>query len=244
MLFFGKPLKAIDRADLQRLIDNAQPEDKSLEYKETAYTKEKRDDFLADASAFANTTDGLLLLGVKSDKGLPIALSGIPNATIDDTCLRIQCWMRDCLDPRLDGVERTDVDLGNGHRVLIFGIPKSWSRPHMVKTTGRFYVRTNSGNEPCDCGQVRSLVLQADEISKRIRAWRAERIAVLLANEGPERLVTSQNFSPQEPAQEPPLVAIHVVPLGGFGSGRQIDLAACSSMRIEPMAWSGGNCNR
>jgi hypothetical protein len=241
MLFFGKPPGDIDAADIRRLVDEAQPESRTLEYKEAAYSRDKRDDFLADVSAFANSAGGFLIIGVKCEQGVPVDAPGIPAEAVDGIWLQMLNWLRDCLDPRLDGMLRQDIDLGNGRRVLVVGVPKSWNQPHMVRANGRFYVRTNAGNEPCDCGQVRSLILQGNEAGRRILEWRAERVARLLSDQGPEVLaVRGEPFS-KSVQRGTPAVCLHIASVGDSSDGGAADLASATSARLEPMVWTGSS---
>ncbi|MBI5595752.1 MAG: ATP-binding protein [Elusimicrobia bacterium] len=239
MLLLGKSPNDCSMEDINRLVTEQIPENRSLEYKESTYPRDKRDDFLADVTAFANTTGGFILIGIACDKGLPIGAPGVPAEAVDAAWLQMLNWMRDGLDPRIDGVIRVDVSIDNGRKVLVIGIPRSWNLPHMVRGNSRFYVRTNAGNEPCDCGQIRSLVSQSGDVQRKVREWRAERIATLLSGLGPEPLGAIDGANGAEP-----IVAIHMVPLVSLAGETVVDFISSRPARLNPLAWTGGNHDR
>lgn len=74
-----KPFDEINEVDVKQLIENAIPERKTVEYKESLpddkYDSKK--EFLADVSSFANTIGGSLLYGIREENGVAVALPGI-----------------------------------------------------------------------------------------------------------------------------------------------------------------------
>jgi predicted HTH transcriptional regulator len=72
IMIFYADFTQIDMADIQRLITNAVPESRTLEYKQTLKIGSDGDkkEFLADVSAFANTDGGDIIYGLSADKGI------------------------------------------------------------------------------------------------------------------------------------------------------------------------------
>lgn len=61
-----KQLQAINRADLESLIENAVRENTTLDYKQElpGYNDEEKKEFLRDVLAFANTAGGDIIFGI------------------------------------------------------------------------------------------------------------------------------------------------------------------------------------
>jgi predicted HTH transcriptional regulator len=71
------PLDQIDEARLQALITAGAPESRTIDYKRTTYGNAHADhaEFLADASSFANTSGGDLVIGMGATNGIPTAIT-------------------------------------------------------------------------------------------------------------------------------------------------------------------------
>jgi predicted HTH transcriptional regulator len=121
-------IEEIREVDLRELKDNAVGEGILYDYKLQLYGSSDADkrEFLKDASSFANTAGGHILIGVKEDQGLPMDFPGISN-DLDKEKLRLENLLRDRVEPRILGVRMQPVDLENGERVLVIRIPKSWN---------------------------------------------------------------------------------------------------------------------
>ncbi len=76
------PLEQISYVNLERFIQEKYPEGKAIDYKRDLYggRDDDKKELLKDASSFANTIGGDLLIGVDEDKGVP---TSIPGVTVD-----------------------------------------------------------------------------------------------------------------------------------------------------------------
>jgi predicted HTH transcriptional regulator len=85
-------IEEITDADLRELKDNEVGEGILHEYKLDLYGTSDADkkEFLKDASSFANTAGGHIVVGVKEDQGLPIDFPGI-STNPDEEKLRLEC---------------------------------------------------------------------------------------------------------------------------------------------------------
>jgi len=125
-------IENIDLGDLQELIDNKVAEGILYEYKRDPYgrTDDDKKEFLKDASSFANTAGGHILVGIAEKEGLPTSIPGV-EIDLDQEKLRLESLLRDRLEPRILGVRIVPIDLKDGRRVPVVRIPRSW-RPLML----------------------------------------------------------------------------------------------------------------
>ena len=140
MSLLYKPLDSITPADLQALIDNQVRESLYIEYKTELFDKrddKKRLQFLGSVSAFANAVGGDLLVGVKADNGLPVALPGLDPASVESELLRIRQLIGTSIEPHLL-LHFQPVLLPTGRSILIIRVPRSWSAPHGIEQNGHF----------------------------------------------------------------------------------------------------------
>jgi hypothetical protein len=84
------PLNQIDEGRLQALITSGAVESRTIDYKRTTYGIAHADysEFLADASSFANTSGGDLVLGIDATNGIPTAVTPLPMQ-MDPEILRL-----------------------------------------------------------------------------------------------------------------------------------------------------------
>jgi hypothetical protein len=64
-----KAINAIERADIDRLVEGAVEESNQLDFKEAPVgpTRDDKKEFVADVCAFANTSGGDLVFGIRED---------------------------------------------------------------------------------------------------------------------------------------------------------------------------------
>ncbi len=214
----------ISEADLIDLIQAARPEGLTIEYKRDPYGNSDADkkEALKDITSFANSAGGHLIIGMEEAKGVPTGLTGLPNRDPDAEIGRLESMVREGVEPRIVGVRMRAICLSGGGTALVIRIPRSWNPPHRVRTGGhnRFYVRNSGGAHETSVEELRVLLTFAADVHQRMKSFRAERIATIVAGQGPCRLPTGGRLF------------LHLVPLSAFGQAAQIDVErayACHS---------------
>jgi len=183
-MLFNKPLTEIDESDLQMLVDNNVREGREVEYKQalTITTPEEKQEFLNDVSAFANTSGGTLIYGIKESKldaGIPVEVCGLKGENPGGKIVDMVNIINTGLEPQLHGVSIHPISLPSHERrvVIALHIPQSFASPHMVRSSGRFYARNATGKFPLDVTQLRNAFELAGTIAERIRSFRVERLS-------------------------------------------------------------------
>ncbi len=220
-----KPIEEINEADFRGLIENKVSELKTIEYKQALPEASDADkkEFLADVSSFANASGGHLMYGMKEKHSEPVDLCGLDLADAGATVNSLDSRIRDGIKPRIPGVYVRAVPLANGRKAVVIRVPKSFASPHMVTYGGasRFYARNSNGKCQLDVDEIRAAFLLSEKIEERIRNFRLDRIARIVAGETPV------------PLREWPKVVLHVVPLAGFSSPLSVDLKSAGTVSRE-----------
>ena len=205
-------IEKVTLEDIQRLIDDGEPETKTLEYKSQLelQTPDQRREFCADVSSLANASGGYLIVGVEESseeesKGQATALRPIVGESLDDLKLRIENLVLDSIEPRVR-IQLKQLDCENGF-ILVVRVPRGLDTPHMIRSSGRFYSRNSAGKYPLDVRQIRSAFLASETIEKKVRDWHNDRLARIGAGEGPLSMLGTG------------LLVLHLMPLGSFSSG-------------------------
>jgi hypothetical protein len=204
-----RALDEITETDLQELVDNQVAERRSIDYKlELKFSSDsERKEFLFDIASFGTVMGGHLLYGVEEAGGFPQKLVGIEVQDEDELILKIESMVRDGIAPRLR-VEARVVPLSTGKSIVLLRVPASWSRPHMVtfKGTNKFYGRDSRGKYPLEVGEIGAAFTLGHTLGEKIRAFRVERVARILAGRTHPRL------------QDGPTVVLHLVPADALAS--------------------------
>jgi hypothetical protein len=220
----------ISESDLNDLILAGVPEGLVVEYKREPYGNSDADkkEALKDITSFANSAGGHLIIGMKEAKGVPTELTGLEGVDPDALINRLESLVRDGVEPRIVGVRMRQVSLDRGGVAIIIRIPRSWNPPHRVSAarTNRFYVRNSGGVHEASVEELRVLFTFAADAQQRIKAFRSDRIATIIAGQGPVLLPANGRLF------------IHLVPLSAFGQMNQIDLETAyeAHMQFRPMA--------
>lgn len=203
-----KPLTSIGKEDLQRLVDNQVPEGRTLEYKREAPGNSDADKikFLRAVSGFANTDGGDLIYGVNEDDGIPIAISGIPMGTVDQTKLRLEQLLQTNVEPRIPSVHLQSVQLNAENCALIIRTQRSWLKPHRISVGNHvhFYGRNSAQTYPMDVSQLREAFLLSDQQTDRVRSFVVERLL---------RVEQKKTPVPMEIGAKP---VVHVIPVSAL----------------------------
>jgi hypothetical protein len=126
---------------------------------------------------------------------------------------KIESIIRDGTDPRVPIQLQPVPGFAEGAVALVLRVPRSWNGPHMVKHQNQthFYSRNSVGKQPLEVREIRAAFLATEDVLQRVRRFRDERLARIIACETPILLASDQvKF------------VIHAIPLGS--GERVIDL--------------------
>ncbi|HZC06930.1 MAG TPA: ATP-binding protein, partial [Ktedonobacterales bacterium] len=103
MWMFEKPLAEVTEQDLQALVDSAFEEGTLIDYKETLPGNSDGDKFnlRADVVAFANSSGGLLIFGMREKEGKASELVGLAGINADAEILRLENAILAGVQPRI-----------------------------------------------------------------------------------------------------------------------------------------------
>jgi hypothetical protein len=223
----------ISEADLDDLIEAAVPEGLVIDYKRDPYGNSDADkkEALKDITSFANSAGGHLIIGMVETNGVPTRLTGLSGADPDALMNRLGSLVRDGVEPRIVGVRMRPISLSGGGAALVIRIPRSWNPPHRVSAGGsnRFYVRNSGGAHEASVEELRVLFTLAADAQQRIKDFRSDRIATIVAGRGPVLLPANGRLF------------VHLIPLSAFGRVAAIDLerAYDTSTQFQPIGSAG-----
>jgi hypothetical protein len=149
MLWEGKPLREIQLTDIQSLLQSGLEEHLQLEYKSELYedTHRGRLEFLQDVCMFANTSGGILLIGISERRDSQGQPTGAPDGAREvglelqnpDAVLRTyDARVMEAIEERLP-LESVPIDVGRGRYLLAIRVPNSTRKPHSVTKEGHIY---------------------------------------------------------------------------------------------------------
>jgi hypothetical protein len=233
-----KDLEQIKEEDLQALIDNKVSERKTIEYKQALpgnLDKDKKE-FLADISSFANASGGEIIYGIIEDKGVPKSLTGLSIENADQEILRLDNMIRTGIEPRIPSIGISPpIPLENSKVALVIRIPKSWISPHRViyGNHDEFYTRNSNGKHRLDVSELRIAFNLSETITERIRKFREDRLAKIIANETPVPFVNTAK------------IVLHLIPISSFNPAQSYDIdKIASNPSTLPPIYSGGWSHR
>lgn len=176
--------------DLQAIVARRIAEGTYLEFKRELPRPDAggRHEFLADVSAFANSSGGDLIFGIAEDgEGRANAVAAQPG-NADEEARRLQDVLLNGIEPRVPGIQVQAVAVAGGF-VVVVRVPQSWAGPHRVKSNQHFFIRENGRKRQLDVPEVRGLFLRSENQAQHVRDFRTERLGKLMSGEGPHRLV-------------------------------------------------------
>ena len=229
-----KAFQELTFADIVSLFENKIPEGRTLEYKSRLphEGESKKIPFLAEVSAFANTSGGDIVFGVSEKNGFIVSIDGLKLEDPDKEILRLDNTIRNGIDPRLPAVHIRAIHIANGAFIIVIRVPQSWSAPHRViyNDHSKFYGRSSAGKYPLDVTELRSAFLHSERLSEKIHAFRNERAISLL----------TESFQAVNIKQGGKLL-LHILPLSAF-AGSSANLIAPKvelSTQFPPLGGGG-----
>ena len=227
MAFFPSDLSLLRISDLETLIAAGEPESETLEFKSQPYvdSPDGSREFLKDATALANTSGGILIVGIQEVGGVATELKPISSPDFDKHQLRLQNLLQSSVEPRLFGVQMQPVVLSTGY-VLIIRVPPSNYPPHRVsaQNSNRFYLRHSAGVYEASLSELRGLFAQTGASSERLEALRRRRLS---------EIESSPTIVLVDRADR---LILHIAPLSS-NLGRPVDMAKAyaESASLSPM---------
>ena len=211
-----KSVSSISASDILELVQNEVAESRTLEFKSSIYgtSAEARKELLKDVSGLANTSGGDLILGIAEEGGVAKQVVGLESFDADRDIARLESTLRSGLDPIVPGILMKAVPVPDAGIVLLVRVPRSWSAPHMIRDTGRFYARRTNETSPMDRAEIRDTFESHISLPERIERWRDERVLRLRTGEGPTAM------------HEGAVVAVHIVPFSSFSAPYRIPSVA------------------
>jgi len=209
------PLDQIGEKHLQALIDAGAAESRSIDYKRTTYGNGADDysEFLRDVWSFANSAGGDLVLGMDAKDGIPTAITPL-TMPMDGEILRLEQMARGGLQPRIANLSPHKVPIGTDGNVLIIRVARSYNAPHRITrlNSNRFWARSAAGKYEPDVNELRTLFNAGPQLADRIRNFRLDRIAKIVAGQTPVPLTNSGSL------------ILHIVPLSAFDVNSSLPL--------------------
>lgn len=208
-------LSTITADHIRALVSDEVHERRDLDFKEKLPPRDdgKREEFIADVCAFANSGGGDIVYGIedkKDEHGRPMGVAGsivgLVRVNPDHELASLLQLLEQYLKPKVFGIDFAHIEgLGEGP-VVVLRIPPSFNGPHVSTFKGqhRFYTRVASQKRLLDVDEIRSAFLASESASDRLRDFRAKRLADISADELPVPLFDQSGR-----------LVVHMVPASG-----------------------------
>ncbi len=179
-MFWYKPLDNITWSDIEELVSENVEESQHLDFKREIpdATHDSRRDFLRDVCAMANSGGGDIVFGIdEQPKGVAGNIIPIASDRIDQDILRLQNSVFSTIQPR-PLVNIIPVNNRQGKAVVLLRVAPGLPKPHSVWLKGRrhFTGRRPRSTDDLSMDEIRELFLGAAALTRRIRAFRKERL--------------------------------------------------------------------
>lgn len=186
--------------------------------------------FAKDVSSFANAAGGVLVYGIHAPAGVARKICGTNTAAEDIEKVKQSMFnflgSHNTMAPPIGNINCQPVKVkvdGKDDIVYVLEIPKSWRAPHRVSSQNcnglyTFWSRRSGSadNYQLDVGELREAFNLSETITERIRKFREDRLARVLANEPPIR------FDKEDDNEA--VVVLHMIPVNAFDPRQRCDL--------------------
>ncbi len=203
----SKPASEISPLDINALVIASLPEGEQVEFKRSLpVAKGKRDpwqhtgelgdraktEILEEVTAFANSYGGVLVLGIEETSTTPPAASAVtPIPRCADLAERFKLIFRDCVEPKLSGLEVFAIPMDKDNGVVVFRVARSRFAPHRVMKTLVCPVRRAERCEKMTMHEIQDMTMNVskglEKLDKRL-SERSQRFYREI-----ERLVSPEN---------------------------------------------------
>lgn len=126
----------MDIETLEAWVIERVPEHERLEFKRDTYGASAANELRKDVSAMANTSGGMIIIGIDERDGCAGRISPIYDEPADKHELRLSQILSTGFDPAIYRWKISTIAVGDGH-CLIIDVPRSLNGPHRVTAQGR-----------------------------------------------------------------------------------------------------------
>lgn len=211
---------------LRTLITSKIGEGQAIEFKraiDVSDAKAKKN-LSAEVASFANASGGDIVFGMEEKSGTASKLVPLPGFDADKIELQLRQIFTSNIEPPVPGLRFCPVEIRSGKFVLVLRITRSWARPHaLLGDNPQFLVRDGNRRRVFTVRELREAFGLSASIAERMKKFRAERIASLVAGDAPAPLSSRR------------LMVLHVMPQSAFDSPQSIDLSFV--MKNDVLIW-------
>lgn len=225
-----KALQDLMQHDLQNLVDQKEPESRTLDYKHSQTfpkgNEEAKTEFRKDITALANSAGGDLIVGISDDKGVPKELCGfdLGGQSAEQYKQTLLDVLQSRIKPRVQVTIHT-LQLDTGKWVAVVRVPKSYAAPHQIEANTKdfqLWFRHDGSCQRMDIDEVRDAIARAVNFADRARRYREERVAQIKQGTTPVRL---------QPGAK---TVLHLISSDAFGNRASLNLFSA-----EPSPYRG-----
>ena len=173
---------------LRTLIESEIAEGQVIEFKRAIDVSDAKakQNLSREVASFANASGGDIVFGMDEKSGTASELVALPGFDADRIELQLRQIFNSNIEPPVPGLRFCPVEIQPGKFALVLRIPRSWVRPHALLGDGlQFLVRDGNRRRPFTLRELREALGLSASIAKRMKQFRAERIASLVAGDAP-----------------------------------------------------------
>ena len=178
MKIYEKNIKDINIDDLRSLIDDETVEDNYLEYKSKMVAKEEENNILRTICGFANNNGGLLIYGLKEEKGIPKYAEGVDLKSDWDTEKLRYYNLIDKIEPKIT-IEIERIPIPNTEKsIILFKVPPCRNTPYRVnnKKFKDFYKRYDGKTVSIPYNELKDIFKNKEEQFEKINDLQENRL--------------------------------------------------------------------
>jgi hypothetical protein len=186
--------------------------------------------FLGSIAGFANSMGGDLLIGMRAENGLPVAIPGLEDTAVDGEILRIRQVVGTSIEPHVS-LDARAIQWAEGRSVVVLRVPRSWNRPHGIEENEHFhfYQRHAAGRAPMTLSELRSSFNFSRTVIEYAKQFRADRVATLTTAAGPWGYLNRS------------LMVLHIIPFASTMDATRIDVSKVRRFELlSPHKKEGG----
>lgn len=210
----------MDIQTLNAWVHEGISEHERLEFKRDSYGANAGNELRKDVSAMANTSGGMIVIGIDEQDGCASGISPVIDEEADAHELRVSQILSSGFDPAIYGWSVKSISADEGH-CLVIDVPRSLTGPHRVTAQGRnrFFKRAGTMVYEPSTSEIRSMMTTFEAAKAEFVRFRDDRITMHLTEQ-----------DELEIDRETPTMFVHIAPVFCADS---IDLSHLSAVASE-----------